>query len=100
MTIQTPIKLTAAESGLLDAFGGAIGQLPGDTAVTTQRSTLIGGLMPPDLLMGAMGISRTTQDSARIMGALAGAGLFALLGMGPAYVMIAAFYLAMSGWMH
>lgn len=44
MTIQTPIKLTAAEAGLLEAFGGAIGRLPGDTAVTTQRSTLIGGL--------------------------------------------------------
>jgi Fe-S cluster assembly protein SufD len=42
MTIQTPIKLTAAESALLDAFGGAIGSLPGDAAVTTQRSTMIG----------------------------------------------------------
>jgi Fe-S cluster assembly protein SufD len=44
MTIQTPIKLTAAETALLDAFGGAIGSLPGDAAVTTQRSTLIGAL--------------------------------------------------------
>jgi Fe-S cluster assembly protein SufD len=44
MTIQTPIKLTAAETALLDAFGGVIGSLPGDAAVTTQRSTLIGGL--------------------------------------------------------
>ncbi len=41
MTIQTPIKLTTAESALLDAFGGAIGSLPGDAAITTQRSTLI-----------------------------------------------------------
>jgi Fe-S cluster assembly protein SufD len=44
MTIQTPIKLTAAESALLAAFGGAIGSLPGDAAVTTQRSTLIGAI--------------------------------------------------------
>jgi Fe-S cluster assembly protein SufD len=44
MTIQTPIKLTAAETALIDAFGGTIGQLPGDAAVTTQRSTLIQGL--------------------------------------------------------
>jgi Fe-S cluster assembly protein SufD len=44
MTIQTPINLTAAESALLDAFGGAIGQLPGDAAITTQRSTLIQGI--------------------------------------------------------
>ena len=64
---------------------------PSDLAV---RNTFIGSLMPPDRLMGAMGISRTTQDSARIMGALAGAAVFALLGMGPAYVMIASFYLA------
>ena len=64
---------------------------PSDLSV---RNTLVGGLMPPDLLMGAMGISRTTQDSSRIMGALAGAAVFALLGMGPAYVMITCFYLA------
>ena len=44
MTIQPKITLTAAESALLDAFGGAIGQLPGDAGVTTQRSTLIQGL--------------------------------------------------------
>jgi Fe-S cluster assembly protein SufD len=44
MTIQIPIKLTAAETALLDAFGGAIGSLPGDAAVTTQRSTLIGAI--------------------------------------------------------
>lgn len=44
MTIQTPIKLTAAETALIDAFGGAIGSLPGDAAVTTQRSTLIQGI--------------------------------------------------------
>ncbi|MBL0373840.1 Fe-S cluster assembly protein SufD [Rhizobium sp. KVB221] len=41
MTIQAPIKPTAAETALIDAFGGAIGQLPGDAAITTQRSTLI-----------------------------------------------------------
>lgn len=67
---------------------------PSDLSV---RNTLIGGLMPPELLMGAMGISRTTQDSARIMGALAGAGVFALLGMGAAYVLISGFYLASLG---
>jgi predicted MFS family arabinose efflux permease len=63
---------------------------PSDLSV---RNTLIGGMMAPNLLMGAIGISRTTMDSARIMGALAGAAIFALLGLGPAYVLIAAFYL-------
>jgi predicted MFS family arabinose efflux permease len=42
--------------------------------------------------MGAMGISRTTSDSARIFGALAGAGLFTALGMMPAYVIVACLY--------
>ena len=64
---------------------------PSDLAI---RNTLVGSMMPPDQLMAAMGISRTTQDSARIAGALAGAGLFALLGMAAAYAMVVAFYAA------
>jgi len=50
--------------------------------------------MPGNLLMGATSVSRTTQDSARVIGSLAGAGLVAALGMGPAYVVIACFYAA------
>jgi hypothetical protein len=42
--------------------------------------------------MKAMGLSRTTMDSARIAGALSGAGLFAALGIGPAYVVVVGFY--------
>ena len=56
------------------------------------RAALVGETMPPDRLMGAMSIQRTTQDSARIAGALTGAGLVAVLGMGPAYAAVAAFY--------
>jgi MFS family permease len=56
------------------------------------RAALVGNTMPPDRLMGAMGIQRTTQDSAKIAGALTGAGLVAMLGMGPAYVMVASLY--------
>ena len=48
--------------------------------------------MPFDLLTSAMGFSRSTSDSARIAGALAGAGLFAAFGMGPAYAVITCFY--------
>jgi MFS family permease len=58
------------------------------------RSALVGQIMPPNQLMGAIGIQRTTQDSARIAGALTGAGLVAMLGMGPAYVVVFLFYLA------
>jgi len=58
------------------------------------RGALIADTMPADQLTAALGIGRTTADTARIAGALTGAGLFALLGMGPAYVAITAFYAA------
>jgi len=56
------------------------------------RAALVGEIMPPGRLMGAMSIQRTTQDSARIAGALTGAGLVAALGMGPAYAVVAGLY--------
>jgi MFS family permease len=62
---------------------------PSDIGV---RSALVADTMPSDRLVGAMSIQRTTQDSARVCGALTGAGLVALLGMGPAYVVVASFY--------
>lgn len=58
------------------------------------RSALVGETVPRDVLMSAMSIQRTTQDSARIVGALSGAGLVAALGIGPAYAVVAAFYAA------
>jgi MFS family permease len=58
------------------------------------RSTLIAVTMPPALMTQAMGISRCSADSARIVGALAGAGLVAALGIGPAYLVVTALYLA------
>lgn len=56
------------------------------------RNSLIGDTMPPDRLMSALSLSRTTQDTARIAGALAGAGLFSVLGIGATYVFVACFY--------
>ena len=56
------------------------------------RAALVGATMPPAQLMGAMGIQRTTQDSAKVAGALTGASLFALIGMAPAYRVIAMRY--------
>ncbi|MDP3715114.1 MAG: MFS transporter, partial [Burkholderiales bacterium] len=52
------------------------------------RTALVGESMPPAQLMGAMSIQRTTQDSARIAGALTGAGLVAVLGMAMAYAAV------------
>lgn len=56
------------------------------------RAALVGETMPPIQLIAAMGIQRTTQDSARIVGALSGAGLVAVLGMGPAYTVVTVLY--------
>lgn len=64
---------------------------PSDLGV---RGALVATIMPHDQLIGAISISRTTMDTARIAGALSGAGLFASLGMGPAYMAIVCLYLA------
>lgn len=60
----------------------------------TLRNLLVGETMRADLLMRAMGVSRTTADSARVVGALSGAGLVALMGVGLAYVVVTAVYVA------
>ena len=62
---------------------------PSDLGV---RIALTADIIPPARLTAAMGISRTTSDTARVAGALTGAGVFALFGIGPAYVAIACFY--------
>ena len=76
----TKVFVLAAVSGLVR---------PSDLAM---RNALVAETMPADRLMAAMGVARTTSDSARIVGSLAGAGLFALMGMGLAYVVVTAFY--------
>ncbi|QWG26034.1 MFS transporter [Bradyrhizobium sediminis] len=64
---------------------------PSDLGV---RGALVATIMPHDQLIGAISISRTTMDTAKFAGALSGAGLFAALGMGPAYVAIVTLYIA------
>jgi MFS family permease len=63
---------------------------PSDLGV---RGALVTTIMPHNQLIGAISLSRTTMDTARIAGALSGAGLFAALGMGPAYVAIVSLYI-------
>jgi predicted MFS family arabinose efflux permease len=58
------------------------------------RTALVSATVPPVHLVAAMGISRTTQDSARICGALAGAGFMASFGLAIAYGVIVTLYLA------
>ena len=62
---------------------------PSDLGV---RGALVAHVVPAEQLIGAMGISRTTSDAARVMGALVGAGLFAEFGIGAAYVVVASLY--------
>lgn len=58
------------------------------------RTALVADMMPPGALTAAVGLSRTTGDMARIIGALTGASVFAMFGIGLAYVVITMFYLA------
>jgi predicted MFS family arabinose efflux permease len=50
--------------------------------------------MPPGVLLGALGISRTTYDAAKVAGALAGTAGVALIGMAAAYAVVTAMYIA------
>lgn len=71
----------------LSALAGLV--RPSDLVI---RNSLIGDTIPSDCLTNAMGLSRTTADSARIAGAVAGAGMFSLLGIGPAFAVVTLFY--------
>lgn len=72
---------------VIAAVGGLI--RPSDLVV---RNSLIADTVPISQLRNAMGLSRTTMDSARILGALLGAGLLSAVGIGVAYGGVAAFY--------
>ena len=58
------------------------------------RNSLIADTVPLAELRNALGLSRTTMDSARIIGALLGAGLLSTIGIGPAYGAVVGLYLA------
>ena len=57
------------------------------------RFSLVADTIPLRLLMNASGFQRLTMDAPRIVGALAGAGIMAAFGVGPAYAAVAGFYL-------
>ena len=57
------------------------------------RNSLIGDSIPKELFMKATSFSRISQDSARIFGALMGAGLFSWLGLGLAYIFVVIVYI-------
>jgi predicted MFS family arabinose efflux permease len=94
-TVLAVIIMTLDLSGLMEpififiiaAVAGLI--RPSDLVM---RNALIGDTMPANKLANAMGLSRTTMDTARMTGALAGAGLLTSLGLGVAYAFVAAMY--------
>jgi predicted MFS family arabinose efflux permease len=91
--LVTTLALTGLISPIVVFVLAAISGLvrPSDLAM---RNALVAETMPTDRLMAAMGVARTTSDSARIVGSLAGSGLFALMGMAGAYTVVTAFYAA------
>jgi MFS family permease len=88
MTLAFTGMLTPVIVLVLAALTGIV--RPSDMGL---RGALIADLVPPGVLTSAMSFSRTTSDTARIFGALTGAGMFAAIGIGPTYVAITSFYL-------
>jgi MFS family permease len=88
MTLALTGRLTPHVVMIIVAGMGLI--RPSDLGV---RGALLADIMPAEQLVSAISLSRTTQDSARIAGALTGAGLFATLGIGFMYIAIAGLYL-------
>jgi MFS family permease len=88
MTLAFAHALTPLYVLIIVALNGLV--RPADHGV---RTALVAHIMPSEQLIGALAVARSTVDSARIAGALAGAGLFVVLGMGPAYVVVTCFYL-------
>jgi predicted MFS family arabinose efflux permease len=95
-TLNAAAILILASLGRLDPFAALIisglgGILrPSDGMV---RNTLIAQTVPEAYLMVAIGISRVTQDIARILGAILGTGLVTIFGFEPAYEIISLIYL-------
>jgi predicted MFS family arabinose efflux permease len=72
---------------LLSIISGTL--KPSDVMI---RFTLIAQTLAPRQLVGALGISRLTVDSARMAGAIAGVGIFTLFGMVGTYILILTMY--------
>lgn len=93
--LQAGLLMALAYAGMLSpaavfAITAAMNLVrPSDLAM---RYALVGATMPREQLMPATSIERTTVESARIFGALTGAGLFAALGMAAAYTVVTGLY--------
>jgi MFS family permease len=92
-TVLTLLIVTGTLSPLyVFISAGLTGLLrPSDIGV---RSALATATIPPLHLVSALSVSRMTADSARMFGALTGAGFFLAFGMATSYLAIIAFYVA------
>jgi len=96
-TALAGVILLLAASGQLNpwavlAVAGVAGMLrPSDIGM---RTALVGATVPPQHLMAAMGISRTSMDSAKVAGALVGVSMVAVFGIVVAYGAITLIHLA------
>jgi Major Facilitator Superfamily len=94
-TVLAGMVMLLALTGLLWPIGalviaGVNGLVrPSDLAM---RNALVAETMPGDRLMAAMGVARTTSDSARVVGPLLGALLMSTLGLAAAYAVVTLFY--------
>jgi len=89
MVLGLTDSLSAPAVFVVAFFGGLL-----KTSELMLRQALSTDILPANCLMPAMGLSRVTLDGARVFGALTGAGLFAWLGFGISYVVVAAFYVS------
>ena len=88
LTLGLADWLTPVVALIIAGIGGLL--RPSDGMV---RNTLISQSVPHHLLMSAVGISRITQDSARVLGALTGTGLVTFAGFTQAYSVIVILYI-------
>ena len=91
------IVMTLALSNALEAWHVfIIATLTGMVRVADNvaRQAIIADIVPRGSLLNAYGLTRTTQDSAKIAGSLIGASLFAQFGLGVAYSAVTTVYVA------
>lgn len=94
-TVVSLSLLALAAMGLLTPIAAIVAAFLSGLVRTSDlaaRGALVARIVPPDQLTNAMGLSRTTSDSARVVGALTGASLFAAFGIAPAYALVVAFH--------
>jgi predicted MFS family arabinose efflux permease len=94
-TLATSLMLLAFSGRLSPAWVLVIATVVGLVRPNdlVMRNTLIGETIPVPQRMGALAMSRATMDSARVGGALAGASLSTVLGIGVTYIFVMTFYL-------